>query len=87
MKKPAILTICAALGGLSLLSSCSETQKTTAIGAGGGAAAGAIIAKDGNKGRGALIGGGIGALGGNLYGRQKEQDDRISQLEDDHYRR
>ncbi len=87
MKKPAIFSILAAMGGLSLLASCTPTQKGTAIGAGGGAAAGAIIAKDGNEGRGALIGAGVGALGGNIIGRQKEQDDRISNLEEDHYRR
>lgn len=46
----------------------SETQRGTAIGAGVGAAAGAVI----GKGRGAAIGAGIGAAGGYVWSRHME---------------
>lgn len=51
----------------------SKAAKSTVIGAGTGAAAGAIISK--KKGKGAIIGGIIGAGGGYIYGRSKDKKD------------
>ena len=49
----------------------SNAAKGTAIGAAGGAVAGAIISK--NKGVGAVVGGLIGAGGGYIIGRKKDK--------------
>ncbi len=51
----------------------SKAAKGTAIGAGTGAAAGAIISK--KKGKGAIVGGIIGAAGGYIIGRSKDKKD------------
>ncbi|MEM9478422.1 MAG: YMGG-like glycine zipper-containing protein [Verrucomicrobiota bacterium] len=83
MKILSKLFIVAAVSGAFLLTSCTETQRGAALGAGGGAAAGAIIAKDGNEGRGALIGAGVGAGLGALAGKNREQEKRIENLEHD----
>jgi hypothetical protein len=71
----------ALIGSLSLapLAGCSSLpgnnkQQGTAIGAGGGAIAGAAIAKN-NRLLGALIGGALGAGGGYLIGAQKNKID------------
>ncbi len=53
----------------------NETQRSTAIGAGVGAAAGALI---GNS-RGAAIGAGVGALGGYIW--SKNMQDKKTQME------
>ncbi len=57
----------AAVGATMLLSACGETPGTRAVTGGlGGAGVGAGIAavSGGNVGTGALIGGGVGAVGG-----------------------
>lgn len=66
------------------LSGCadmSERQRGTAQGAGIGAVAGAVIssATGGKAGTGALIGGALGAIGGNVW--SKRQEDRRVALE------
>lgn len=65
------------LAGLSLLAiSCTSgpnARQGTAIGAVGGAAAGGIIGhQSGRTMEGALIGGGVGALGGNIVGGNQD---------------
>ncbi len=59
----------------------SERQKGTAIGAGGGAAVGAVIgaATGGKAGTGAVIGGALGAVAGNLW--SKRMEDRRNAME------
>lgn len=47
----------------------SKKAKGAVIGAGAGAATGAIISH--KKGKGALIGGAVGAAGGYLYGKHR----------------
>ncbi|MCW3113751.1 MAG: hypothetical protein JWR18_2147 [Segetibacter sp.] len=49
----------------------SHKGKTTAIGAGVGAATGAVVSR--KKGKGALIGGAVGAGAGYLYGRHRDK--------------
>lgn len=51
----------------------SKAAKGAVIGAGTGAAAGAIISK--KKGKGAIVGGIIGATGGYIIGRSKDKKD------------
>ncbi len=57
--------------------SCTDrpnARSATAIGAVGGAAAGGVIGhQSGNTLEGALIGGGLGALGGNAIGGQNDR--------------
>lgn len=54
-----------------------NARSGTAIGAVGGAAAGGIIGhQSGNTMEGALIGGGLGALGGNMIGGNKDEHNR-----------
>src|ERR1044071_2388752 len=50
-----------------------RSTKNALIGAGAGAVAGALIAKDHNRVKGAVIGGVLGAGGGYLYGRHREK--------------
>ncbi|HEV7914969.1 MAG TPA: OmpA family protein [Albitalea sp.] len=59
----------------------SERQKGTAIGAGVGAAAGAVLSKGtgGKAGTGAVVGGAIGAIAGNVW--SKRQEDRRAAME------
>lgn len=52
---------------------CTPTQKGAVGGAALGAGAGALIAGDGDRGTGALIGGAIGGLGGAAIGANKEK--------------
>lgn len=61
------LTVLAALA--SGCANMSETQKSTAIGAGVGALAGAAI----GQGKGAAIGAGVGALGGYIWSTQMQK--------------
>ncbi len=51
----------------------SHKKKGTLIGAGAGAATGAVISK--NKSKGAIIGGAVGAGAGYLHGRRKDKQD------------
>jgi hypothetical protein len=51
----------------------SHKKKGALIGAGAGAATGAVISKD--KSKGAIIGGAIGAGAGYLHGRHKDKQD------------
>lgn len=53
----------------------SERQKGTAIGAGGGAAVGAILssATGGKAGTGAVVGGALGAVVGNIWSKKQEE--------------
>lgn len=75
--------VCATLSAALVLTGCanmSETQTTTAKGAGIGAVAGAVIgaAVDGRGGaaRGAVLGAGVGALGGYAWSQRMEQQRR-----------
>ena len=53
---------------------CTTTQKGTGIGAVAGAGLGAIIGhQSGNRDKGALIGGAVGALGGYAVGKKMEE--------------
>jgi len=57
----------------------SDTQRRTAVGAGAGAAGGAVIgalAGGGNAGKGALIGAGVGALGTYIWSSNMEKQKR-----------
>lgn len=69
----AILFIVLALGGASVLSSCSKEQKALA-GAGLGAAVGAGIGAAAGNTEGAIAGGAIGAIGGGLIGHSLGDD-------------
>ena len=51
----------------------SKKGKGAAVGAGAGAATGAVIAGKGDRGKGAVIGGAAGAVGGALLGRRKDR--------------
>jgi hypothetical protein len=74
--KPSIASsmFCIALA----LSGCGTTTSSrTATGAVGGAAAGAAIGSmSGDAGKGALIGGAAGALGGYLYDSHEKETER-----------
>jgi len=52
---------------------CTPTQKGALGGAAIGAGAGALIAGDGNRGTGALVGGAVGGLGGAALGAHNEK--------------
>lgn len=52
---------------------CTPTQKGAAGGAAIGAGVGALVAGDGNRGTGALIGGAVGGLGGAAIGSANEK--------------
>ena len=52
---------------------CSPTQKGAVGGAAAGAGIGALVAGDGDRGTGALIGGAVGGLGGAALGSNKEK--------------
>lgn len=70
------LKIPAAFAAMLLLAGCAgmtDTQRRTATGAGAGAATGALIGSfSANAGKGALIGGAVGALGGYLYDQHEK---------------
>lgn len=59
----------ASLNDAAAQSKMSPKKKNTIIGAGAGAATGAIISK--KKGKGALIGGAVGAGAGYLWGKHR----------------
>ena len=57
-----------------MVAGCTTTQKSTGVGAVAGAGLGAIIGhQSGNRDKGALIGGALGAAGGYAVGRQMEE--------------
>ncbi len=84
MQGKTIVTIMCVVAISILTTGClTTTQKSTAIGTGGGAAVGAGIgALAGNAGMGALIGAGAGAVGGALAGdhldkRREDQEQAV----------
>jgi len=69
------LSITAAAVMLAGCENMSERQKGTAVGAGVGAAAGAVLSKatGGKAGTGAVVGGALGAVAGNLWSKKQEE--------------
>lgn len=70
-KKPLrtpLAVVLLALGAM-LVTSCTTREKATFWGGVGGATSGALFSGDGNRLRGALIGGAVGAGAGNLLAR------------------
>jgi hypothetical protein len=71
IKKPLhtpLAVVLLALGAM-LVTSCTTREKATFWGGLGGATSGALFSGDGNRLRGALIGGAVGAGAGNLLAR------------------
>ena len=86
-KSLGVLTFTAAFAASPLLVGCeslpgTRRQQATVGGAAGGAAAGALIDRD-NRGRGAIIGGLLGAGGGYLIGGQLDKDEDSARLASD----
>ena len=78
MKRISILSIAfLATINLSGCAGMTDTQQRTVTGGLGGAAGGALIgAIAGNAGMGAAIGAGVGVVGGYLYGKHKESEQK-----------
>ncbi|MGZ8935700.1 MAG: YMGG-like glycine zipper-containing protein [Methylobacter sp.] len=78
MKRLSILLIAfLATINLSGCAGMTDTQQRTVTGGMGGAAGGALIgAIAGNAGMGAAIGAGAGVVGGYLYGKHKESEQK-----------
>ena len=78
MRKTLLVSAVASLTILSGCANMSDTQRTTATGAGvgalGGAAVGAIAG--GHAGKGAVIGAGVGALGSYIWSQHMEKQKR-----------
>ncbi|MBB6576178.1 outer membrane protein OmpA-like peptidoglycan-associated protein [Comamonas odontotermitis] len=78
MSKKILVPVIASLAILSGCANMSDTQRTTATGAGvgalGGAAIGAIAG--GHAGKGAVIGAGVGALGSYIWSQHMEKQKR-----------
>ena len=78
MRKTFLVSAVASLAILSGCANMSDTQRTTATGAGvgalGGAAVGAIAG--GHAGKGAVIGAGVGALGSYIWSQHMEKQKR-----------
>jgi uncharacterized membrane protein len=73
MRNPTFPLVLAASIALAGCAGMTDTQRRTTTGAAGGAAAGALIGSfSANAGKGALIGAGVGALGGYLYDRDQQ---------------
>jgi outer membrane protein OmpA-like peptidoglycan-associated protein len=72
--RPAILALAAASIGFAGCQSMSDRQRHTAVGAGAGAATGAVVSKatGGNAATGAVVGGALGAVAGNLWSKRME---------------
>jgi hypothetical protein len=72
-------TYAIALTGILVLSGCagmSDTERRTTGGGALGAAGGALVGSfSGHAGEGALIGAGVGALGGYLFDQHKKGED------------
>ena len=60
------------LPAILILSGCTETQQAALIGTLSGSTIGALSGKKEDRTRNALLGGGVGFLGGSLYGKHKE---------------
>ncbi len=74
VSRSTIVALAAASLGLAGCESMSDRQRHTAIGAGAGAATGAVVGKatGGNAATGAVIGGAVGAVAGNLWSKRME---------------
>lgn len=73
-----LLTVCVI--SLAGCAGMTDTQQRTVTGGLGGAGAGALIgAIAGNAGMGAAIGAGVGTVGGFLFGKHKEAEQRAYQ--------
>jgi outer membrane protein OmpA-like peptidoglycan-associated protein len=72
--RSAIVVLAAGSIGFAGCESMSDRQRHTAIGAGAGAATGAVVGKatGGNAATGAVIGGAVGAVAGNLWSKRME---------------
>jgi len=72
--RSAIVALAAASIGFAGCESMRDRQRHTAIGAGAGAATGAVVgsATGGNAATGAVVGGAIGAVAGNLWSKRME---------------
>jgi outer membrane protein OmpA-like peptidoglycan-associated protein len=72
--RSAIAALTAASVGFAGCQSMSERQRHTAVGAGAGAATGAVVGKatGGSAATGAVVGGAIGAVAGNLWSKRME---------------
>jgi outer membrane protein OmpA-like peptidoglycan-associated protein len=72
--RSAIVALAAASTGFAGCESMSDRQRHTAVGAGAGAATGAVVGKatGGNAATGAVIGGAVGAVAGNLWSKRME---------------
>lgn len=72
--RSAIFALAAASIGIAGCESMSDRQRHTAMGAGVGAAGGAVIGKatGGNAATGAVVGGAVGAVAGNLWSKRME---------------
>ena len=72
--RSALAALAAASIGFAGCESMSDRQRHTAIGAGAGAATGAVVgsATGGNAATGAVVGGAIGAVAGNLWSKRME---------------
>ncbi len=70
MKIPFLLSLFAAFSFAFV--GCTPTQQGATTGAAAGAGIGALVSKDGKRGKGALIGGAIGGLGGAAIGSSQE---------------
>jgi outer membrane protein OmpA-like peptidoglycan-associated protein len=70
----ALVALAVASIGLAGCDSMSSRQRHTAVGAGAGAATGAVVGKatGGNAATGAVVGGAIGAVAGNLWSKRME---------------
>jgi outer membrane protein OmpA-like peptidoglycan-associated protein len=73
--RSAFVVLAAASIGLAGCDSMSNRQRHTAVGAGVGAAGGAVVGKatGGNAATGAVVGGAIGAVAGNLWSKRMEE--------------
>ncbi len=78
MKRFSILLVALlAITGLAGCAGMTDTQQRTVTGGLGGSAGGAIIgAIAGNAGMGAAIGAGVGIVGGYLYDKHKQAEQR-----------
>jgi len=74
VSRVSIVALAAASIGLASCESMSSRQRHTAVGAGAGAATGAVVSKatGGNAATGAVVGGAIGAVAGNLWSKRME---------------
>lgn len=62
------------VGSLLFTVACTSGQKGAATGAAAGAGIGALLSGDGNRGRGALIGGAAGGVAGGVVGGSNDDE-------------